>query len=433
MIDVRGLNLLVAEANELSSKASLNKHQERRFAYLQTAISAVKAGATLAEVDHQLHNERALASGLSPVDFKKLNTTEREARAWQAMLAGEETFKAHCVAEKRDMVEGDIPSRIGTYSGMGYFVPSGFFPQLFRSLKAHDALFDEESVTLIKSTNGRPLPIPTTTDTSVVADLISESYGQTSTDIFAENHTVLGAYSFSSPRFVFSIESEQDMDSAITMTSLAKEFFGDRIARGVGSYLINGTGINQPTGLLTALAAKGAPIVNAVGSADNDGASGGTVRVGSNDLASALEQLDAAYAVSPKCAWAMNHNTLIQLASIVDKMGQLLNLVKFDDEGNPSIFGIGVIICPSLPDLAPGAQSIVLGDFSYWATRLVADEQSGMVVYREAQGLVEYGNVGVRSFVRADGNLIWAPDPDSPAAPNTNCPFVVVECISSPA
>lgn len=433
-IDIKGLSILVAEANELSSKSQLNKQQERRFSYLQTAISAVKAGASLAEVEETLHNERARAAGLAPVNInKKLSTTEREARNWQAMLHGKEAFEKDN-AEQRDMVVGPSVARIGTYTALGYFVPQDFFPQLFRSLKAHDALFDPECVTFIESTNGRPLPIPTATDTSVVADLVAESYGATSADIFAANHTVLSAYSFSSPRFVFSVEAEQDLDSAITVASLAKEFFADRIARGIGSYLINGTGVGQPTGLLTALAAKGAPVVYAVGSSENDGISpSGDVPVGSSDLRNALEKLDAAYVASSKCAWAMNHKTLLALAGMVDKTGALMQIVKYDDDGEPTIFGLPVIICPSLPNLDPGNQAIVVGDFSYWATRIVADENAGLLTYREAPGLIEKGNLGVRCFFRADGNLIWSPDPTSPSGPNDNCPFVVIQSTSSPA
>ena len=57
---------------------------------------------------------------------------------------------------------------------------------------------------------------------------------------------------------------------------------------------------------------------------------------------------------------------------------------------------------------------VVLGDGTYWATRLVNDENSGIRVYSEATGFVEYGNVGMSCFMRADGELLYT-DTNSPA------------------
>ena len=52
---------------------------------------------------------------------------EVEARGWQQFVTR---------GEKRDMVEGaPMLSQIGTYTSLGYFVPTSFFPQLFAALK----------------------------------------------------------------------------------------------------------------------------------------------------------------------------------------------------------------------------------------------------------------------------------------------------------
>jgi hypothetical protein len=56
----------------------------------------------------------------------------------------------------------------------------------------------------------------------------------------------------------------------------------------------------------------------------------------------------------------------------------------------------------------------LLGDFSYWVSRLIVDENVGVQVYRESAGLAEAGKVGLRCFCRADGNLAWQ-DTGSPA------------------
>jgi hypothetical protein len=41
-------------------------------------------------------------------------------------------------------------------------------------------------------------------------------------------------------------------------------------------------------------------------------------------------------------------------------------------------------------------------------TRLIVDDISGIKIYREAPGLVENGNVGFRTFVRAHGALPYS-------------------------
>ena len=345
-VDTKGLALLIQEASALSKKARLDKQEERRNAWLLASISALKQGGiTLAELDEQDINSR---SDLPEVRLAKpaQTATELEARSWQAMVCG----------EYRDMgTGGNLSSQVGTYSGLGYFVPTNFYPQLFAAMAAHDALYDPENVTFISSTNGRPLPVPTAGDTENVATLTSEAGTLVSTDIYEEGHVALGAYSFSSPRFVISIESMQDLEQSFTAVGLAKRFFADRLARGIGNYLINGTGSGQPTGLLTAL--ESVTPITAQGSAANTGGNEtGATSLGSVDFAAAYEALDAAYLASPKCAWAMSNKTLGYLLTIVDKYGNPLRLVQFVD-GVPTIFGKRIIICPSMPSVAAFANS----------------------------------------------------------------------------
>lgn len=408
-IDVKGLSLLIYEANELTKKPRLTRAEEIRSSFLMAAISAVKSGASLEKVSSDLNLR---------VSVDKSNA---EARSWQALVLDQ--------FEKRDMNEGaPMLSQLGTYNTSGgTFVPTEFYPQLFAALAAHDALYDAENVTLIRSTNGRPLPVPTAGDIENVAAIVSatDPNSNTSVDLYETGHVVLGSYNFSSPRFVVSMEAFQDLNvDSLTAIDLAKRFFADRLARGIGNYLINGTGSGQPTGLLTAIANLGAPTVTAAGSAINDGSSKtGANSLGSQDFTAALELLDEAYASSPKCAWAMNKKTLSNVAGIVDKYGNLLNLVKYDDNGNATIFGIKVIICPSMPSIGASNVPVVLGDFSYFATRIVTDETSGVKTFTEAPGLAENAKVALRTFVRADSNVLFT-DTGSPM------PFVQIRNFS---
>jgi hypothetical protein len=62
---------------------------------------------------------------------------------------------------------------------------------------------------------------------------------------------------------------------------------------------------------------------------------------------------------------------------------------------------------------------VVLGDFSYFATRIITDDSTGIKTFTEAPGLAENGKVALRTFLRADSNVLWT-DTSSP------CPFVQI-------
>jgi HK97 family phage major capsid protein len=77
------------------------------------------------------------------------------------------------------------------------------------------------------------------------------------------------------------------------------------------------------------------------------------------------------------------------------------------------MLGFPIKISPSLANIGASTVPLLLGDFSYWISRLM-DDSAGVQVYCEAPGLIENGNVGLRCYCRADGNLAWT-DTSSPA------------------
>lgn len=401
-INLEALNRHLAELNELSNKPSHNKQEQRRFAFLQTACAALRSGASVEEVEEHYRSSTAKSAGitLSKKDYAVRLTAEEE----QEIRSYRESF-----SEYRD-VEGDPIARIGTYTSLGFFVPTSFYGSVVWALKAHDALFDPEAVTYIKSTNSRPLLIPTPSDVENVASVVGEGGSQTETDIAEPNQITLGGYSYKTPRYVASLEAFQDVNDGMTITSLFSDFSRDRIARGIGHDLTVGDGSSKPLGLVTSLIGNNAPVVTAQGAAVNDGGSeAGYNSLGSPDFASAIKLLDQAYLSSPKCAWLMNRRTLATLEALLDKNGRPLGLVRYDN-GYPCIFGIRVRIAPSMDDIGNGSAQkfpVVLGDFSFWATRIIAGELSGVKNYVNAPGLAENGLVGLRSYLQADGAVLY--------------------------
>jgi hypothetical protein len=93
-VNTQELSALIQELQTLSNKPKLTPSEERRNAFLLAAISAVKAGATLAEIEAEGDAERRSKAGLPPVS-RVLNSEQvREARGWKEVI------------ERRDMGEG---------------------------------------------------------------------------------------------------------------------------------------------------------------------------------------------------------------------------------------------------------------------------------------------------------------------------------------
>src|SRR5260370_42183515 len=147
-INMKALNSFLKEYNELSAKPNHNAQERSRMAFLMTACAGLRSGASIEEVDQEWREDAARRGGI------KLPTVSEqpsiEARGWKSF--GEQP-------ERRD-VEGDPVVRIGTYTGLGFFVPTACRDEAVWAMKAHDALVDEDVVTLIKRTTTPPLPIP---------------------------------------------------------------------------------------------------------------------------------------------------------------------------------------------------------------------------------------------------------------------------------
>ena len=128
--------------------------------------------------------------------------------------------------------------------------------------------------------------------------------------------------------------------------------------------------------------------------------------MGSADIQAIFNALDDAYD-NAHTAWLGNRHTLAQLATQKTTTGAIVDLVQWDG-GTPYILGIPYVVSPSMESAGPSAFPLILGDFSYFATRLIVPSGDNVQVLREAPGLVEKGNIGLRASLRGDGALLWA-------------------------
>jgi HK97 family phage major capsid protein len=412
------LSYLTREALALSNKSNRTKQDVQRESVLIGAMAAIKAGASLRDMQIDEANKILLKEGKPTIKRSRMTLEQQNrARGWQYLVKEHRTDTG--------MTEGaPMLSHIGTYTGNGYFVPNAWYESVYSAMAAYDPLFDDDFCTVIRTDNGRPLPIPLIGDIEKVSHVVSESSSRTISSLANTGQAVLGVYTYDSGRWPVSLEAVQDLQGAFSISNLALRCFSSRHARGISADLLTGNGSGVPLGLLTALSNIGVPPVTAQGSSVNDGtAATGANSLGSQDFSNLIADLDSAYLDSPKAAFIMNRTTLGAVDAVVDKMGHPANIVQYVD-GKPFINGIPVRISPSMPNIGPSQTPVLLGDFSYWATRLVmADDNVGLRVYRESPSTIENGNVELASFCRAGGALLYE-DSGSPA------PFAILRCHS---
>jgi HK97 family phage major capsid protein len=417
--NLRELSSLVRELSNLSNQKHFTKQDEQRMTNLHVLIGAVKAGASLEEANQEILNEAEARHGFVPT---KLFTTSTETRAKAAFMQQLSRVKDSREIEFRaNEAEGNLLNMIGTYSGLGYFVPTDFYGKVYSTMAAHDPLFDDDACTVIKTDNANPILIGTYDDIENVAVQVGEA-GDTTGDqvnLGQPGGVKLGAYSYRTPVHKISLETFQDLADSARAYDLFARFAGDRMARGIGAKLINGSGSSTTLGLAASLLASGvSPIVASGSSANTGGVETGRNTIGSADLADLYFSVNSAYRASEKCAWLMNDNTLQYLCAIVTKQG--LPLVKLED-GLPTIMGKPVRVSPSMSNMGSDAMAVIFGDLSYWNTRIVTDSLTRVRVLKESVGLVENGLIGLQMFVRADGVLAYS------SSTPTTCPLNYIQ------
>jgi HK97 family phage major capsid protein len=413
-IDRKGLALLIGQATELANKTTrLTPQEEKRFSLLQSQISILKTGeVSLADLDQEDMNDLSRQTGLPHVNVKT-SETRSKMEAWQMVLK--------LASEKRtaNETQGSIIARIGTYSGLGQFVPTEFVKETYAAMAAHDAFLDQDAVSMMDSTTGRVTEIPTYGDIENVAVVVNESADTSSSEanISAPGKADSVVYSYRSPLWRLPIEVMQDVEAMGTAVNLFKAFAADRIARGAARDLVNGNGTGKPLGIVPALLAAGVTPVTALGSAANSGGSeDATNSIGSKDIANLYYSVNEAYRSQPKAAFFMNDSTRTYLAQLVNKEG--LPLVQWQGT-DAFIFGKPVRISPSMQSIGAGNTPVLFGDGAYWLSRNVVDNSGDesrdyVQIVKEAAGLIEKGLVGLRMFCRWGGSLLYT-DANSPA------------------
>jgi HK97 family phage major capsid protein len=275
---------------------------------------------------------------------------------------------------------------VGSDVAGGFLVASEFSDQLWIMLKQVDPLFDEEVVTVIDTATGGPYPIPILDDTTGTAAIVAENTISTVADIGPFSQVVLPtAPTWRSPLVKCSIELSQD--AAYPIDEMLAQAFATRFQRGIGASLV------------TVLTTGGAVGVTA-----------GATAITLDNLHDMVASVDPEYQKSPKLGWLMRLSTLIAIRKLESAGVRQVPAVR-DANGRPLVLDIPVFICPSMPAIATGTKSVMLGALDYLVVRRVADS---IRIKRLGERFATELAVGFTASIRVNAALARATGADSP-------------------
>lgn len=396
--------------------ASLREQRQRAHAHLSTLLVKPQTTELRAQVQKVINDIDLMSSQITKIENPGTYVSElryqtegdadhtiafnRWIRGGLDNLSVEQRANVLKHVEKRDITEGGSQiGHVGSYSSLGFFVPTGFVNKVEQAKKWYSSFDDIAQV--MRTGTGNALPYPVSNDTSNKATVVDEATPVSELDVTA-GHVVFGAYKLKSGLIKASNELLQD--SSIDIDSWLAERFAERFGRGEESYFTTGTGVDQPTGILPAIAGSGATPVTAIGSAANTGGTeDGTNSIGWQDLVNMEHSVDPSY--RQRARYMMHDNVLGHLKSRLDKFGRPL-WVPSVAVGEPStINGYPYSINQSMSNaVAAGNTTMVFGDFSKFVVRRV----SSMSVKRLAELFAVSDEVGFLAFERVDSNLLDA-------------------------
>lgn len=340
----------------------------------------------------------ARTTALTAGDPRRPVGDNRTAEARGRSVTVEEAFRSYLVngasgmePEARAMLMAeDRAQSVGTPSAGGFTVPTTLRAELVKSLAMWGPMLDPGVTRQLVTSAGEQIFWPTMNDTANAATIIGENVAlNPPTNVpgdVAFNQVGVGAFKYSSGLIQVSLELLQD--SVLNIGQVISDAFAERLGRGVNAHLTNGAGTTQPFGIVTR---------------STMGKTVDAAAVDFDDLIDLVHSVDPAYRQSPSCRFMFNDQTLAGLRKIKDDEGRYVWQPSNAVTGEPgSILGYRYTINQAMPGVVDEAKPIVFGDFNKYVVRRVRE----FSVRRLDERFAEFGQVGLISFARFDGQLL---------------------------
>lgn len=385
----------------------LRKHQAEAKSWREKMQEARKAGGVISE-----EIENGLYGALEKVEeVRGKILEEEEARELDRILAGDVNEKAHEDRKGRENEEyrtalidylrnGSHASResfkaLQEYRSMntstnekgGYLVDTTTLNKVTESKFTFGAIY--AICNKLKTQSGNPISWAVSKEGVTRGVIIGEeqNHGKSDTKFGTE---VLGAHKISSQ--IILVSDELIMDAYIDIPSYITRIARRRVTLGIDYYIINGTGTNQPSGLLIQVPASMRVEVDLTAAAAGSQAYYSAVYDGFIDL---IHKVDAAYRTAGSYYIAVNDKTVATLKKWKDANGNPIYVRDVTRDWPESIFGWPLVIDNQLPDLGTNGAAIA-GDFN----AVIVREAGDMVVKRLDELYAETGQVGFLAWQR---------------------------------
>ena len=280
----------------------------------------------------------------------------------------------------------------GTTTAGGFTVPTELMQQIEIAMKAHGPMYDEDICTVISTSSGNPLKLPTVDDTSVTAEKHTE--GTALTDDGGKDVTFgqksLDAYAYDTEFVRWSWEL--DMDSIFSMEALLGGLLGERLGRIANQELTVGDGSGDPNGVVT-----GSTLGKTSASA---------TAITADEIIDLVHSVDPAYRQAPKVRFMFNDTTLAVIRKLKDGDGNYLWQMGDVTKGAPgTLLGYRYSInqsVASIPGSAAASRVMLFGDFGKYYVRKVGSPIIGVMRERF------WPDLGIAGLIRFDGEIAQA-------------------------
>jgi HK97 family phage major capsid protein len=269
---------------------------------------------------------------------------------------------------------------VGSGGAGGYAVPDEAMRPLVEAMKLIGGVLPY--ATIVNSTTGADLPIPTDNETAVKGEIVNENTQHNEGDIVL-SQVVLQSFLYSSKIVRVSIQLMDD--AGFDFGAYVMRKLGERIGRVTAEHWVTGDGGSKPRGIATA-ASVGKTAASATA-------------VTYDELVDLLHSVDPIYRA--KGTWLMNDTTYAALRKLKDGQQRALYGDMAGDAPN-MLLGHPISIDPNMPGMTASQKSILFGDLSTYYIRLVRAPR----VLRLEERYADYLQLGFLGFLRADGDPI---------------------------
>lgn len=269
-------------------------------------------------------------------------------------------------------------------------IPEGFVRQIEINMLDFSGVM--QAADMLRTMSGNPIPWPTGNDTQNKGRLIGENtkVGNTRNPNFKP--ILFGAYKFTSDAILVPYELLEDEYIAPELPTILADMLAERLGRIKEQFYTNGTGVDQPEGVVTA-STLGLTTASATA-------------VSADEILQIQHRVDPAYRSG---AAYMMHDSIIEAVRLIkDNEGNFLWQSGLRDGRPDMLAGRMLYLNQEMSDtIATGNKIMLFGDFKKFKCR----EVNNMRLYRLEERYRDDDQDGLVAFCRGDSRLINAGTP----------------------